>query len=363
MTRVGPDNDTHESPETARLERSGPVGPLEMKLLGLSRRVLVSLTTVFAVIFSEIVASAVSLAMIGRVPPVIVVAAFITPVVVAPTASLLLAAVIGHLRREIGDRRQAEEDLLTEKTNAEIANRIKSEFLANISHELRTPLNAIIGFSDVMRQELRGPLESPHYRGYVRDIHAGAKHLLEVINDILDVGKIEAGRVDLNNSEVEVWSVVGSAVRIVRDRAREAGVTIVWDSSACVPRLYADERRVKQMLLNLLSNAVKFTPEGGRVVITAEESGGGLAIKVADTGIGIAADDLPMLFTPFTQLDGKLSRKYEGTGLGLSLTKGLIELHGGSVGIESAPGRGTTVTLNFPRDRVVGPGFLSAARA
>jgi signal transduction histidine kinase len=362
MTRVGPENDTHGSPETPR-PQDGLLGGLEDKVLGLRRRALVFLTTVFAIVFSEIVASAVSLVMTGRVPPVIVVAAFITPAVVAPTASLLLAAVVGHLRREIHDRRRAEEDLLTAKTNAEIANRIKSEFLANISHELRTPLNAIIGFSDIMRQELRGPLESPHYRGYVRDIHAGAKHLLEVINDILDVGKVEAGRVDLNNSEVEVWSVVGSAVRIVRDRAREGGVTIVCDSSAHVPKLLADERRVKQMLLNLLSNAVKFTPEGGRVVITAEENGGGLAIKVADSGIGIAADDLPLLFTPFTQLDGKLSRKYEGTGLGLSLTKGLVELHGGSVGIESAPGQGTTVTLNFPPDRVVGPSALSAARA
>jgi signal transduction histidine kinase len=242
------------------------------------------------------------------------------------------------------------------KEQAELANRAKSEFLANMSHELRTPLNAIIGFSEIMKDELSGPVDNPYYKEYVRDIHASANHLLEVINDILDVSKVEAGKIELQESTFDVDSAIQSAMRLVIERAREADVDVDYTPRQDVPRIYADARRVKQMLLNLLSNAVKFTPAGGKVSIGVVSDGRGLSVSVADTGIGIAEDKIAMVFTPFAQVDGTLKRKYEGTGLGLSLTKGLIVLHGGRISLESALGRGTTVTLTFPPERLIAAG-------
>ena len=239
------------------------------------------------------------------------------------------------------------------KEQADLASRAKSEFLANMSHELRTPLNAIIGFSEIMKDELSGPLENPYYQEYVRDIHASANHLLEVINDILDVSKVEAGKLDLQESSFDLDSIIHSAIRLVIERAQDAGVAIVFAPDPDLPRLYADARRVKQMLLNLLSNAVKFTATGGKVSVETQLTADGMSISVADTGIGIAADKVAGVFTPFAQVDGSLKRKYEGTGLGLSLTKGLVELHGGSITLESTLGKGTTVTLKFPNERVM----------
>ncbi len=252
--------------------------------------------------------------------------------------------------------------LSSAKEQAEIANRAKSEFLANMSYELRTPLNAIIGFSEIMKDELSGPINNPYYREYVRDIHASANHLLEVINDILDVSKVEAGKIELQESPVEIDSTVQAAVRLVIERAREADIRVDVTLPQTLPRLYADVRRVKQMMLNLLSNAVKFTPAGGSVKVDAHADDTGLSISVADTGIGIAEDKIALVFTPFAQVDGSLKRRYDGTGLGLSLTKGLIEMHGGTITMESAPGQGTTVTLWFPRERLVSEAAVPAAR-
>ena len=268
----------------------------------------------------------------------------------------LLDRSVRYAMAQSVDRRSLIEksvSLATAKEQAELANRAKSEFLANMSHELRTPLNAIIGFSEIMKDELSGPMNNPYYKEYVRDIYASANHLLEVINDILDVSKVEAGKIELQESVVELDNAIQSAIRLVIERAGEADVTIEFSPSPDLPRLYADARRVKQMLLNLLSNAVKFTPAGGRVTIEVKSAGDGVTISVADTGIGIAADKMALVFTPFAQVDGSLKRKYEGTGLGLSLTKGLIEIHGGSIVLESAPEQGTTVSLWFPSERII----------
>jgi signal transduction histidine kinase len=268
----------------------------------------------------------------------------------------LLDRSMRYAMAQARDRRaliEKSHSLAMAKEQADLANRAKSEFLANMSHELRTPLNAIIGFSEIMKDELSGPLNNPYYADYVRDIYASANHLLEVINDILDVSKVEAGRVDLQESSFEVDNAVQSAIRLVIERAEEADVAVSYTPHPDLPRLYADARRVKQMLLNLLSNAVKFTAAGGRVSVETLLTADGLSISVADTGIGIAEDKIAMVFTPFAQVDGSLKRKYEGTGLGLSLTKGLVELHGGSITMESAPEKGTTVTLWFPNERVM----------
>lgn len=245
------------------------------------------------------------------------------------------------------------QSLATAKEQADVANRAKSEFLANMSHELRTPLNAIIGFSEIMKDELSGPIENPYYTEYIRDIHLSANHLLEVINDILDVAKVEAGKIELQENAIDIAATIHSAIRLVIERARDADVTVEFDPQPDQPELIADHRRVKQMLLNLLSNAVKFTPAGGKVTVATSVDSGGLEISVADTGIGIEPDKIPLVFTPFAQVDGSLKRKYEGTGLGLSLTRGLVEIHGGNITMTSEPRQGTTVTLWFPPERLI----------
>jgi len=270
----------------------------------------------------------------------------------------LLDRSIRYALAQSQDRRallEKSDSLAAAKEQAEVANRAKSEFLANMSHELRTPLNAIIGFSEIMKDELSGPIGNPYYNEYVRDIYVSAKHLLDVINDILDVSKVEAGKIELQENAFDVATVIQSAIRLVIERATEADVAIEFDPKPDLPELMADQRRVKQMLLNLLSNAVKFTPPGGKVTVTTEIDGGGLEICVRDTGIGVAPDKIPVVFTPFAQVDGSLKRKYEGTGLGLSLTRGLIELHGGAITMTSAPGEGTSVTLWFPGERLIRP--------
>jgi signal transduction histidine kinase len=249
---------------------------------------------------------------------------------------------------------RVEEELRAAKEQADIANRSKSDFLANMSHELRTPLNAVIGFSEVMHQEMLGPLGNDQYRAYAKDIFESGNHLLSLIGDILDLSKIEAGAVELSDVDVDVAQTVGDCRRIVEARAKEAGLTLDTRLSDDLPKLFADERAVKQIVLNLLSNSIKFTPAGGRVAVQAEiDEDGCFVLTVSDTGIGISADDIPTVFTPFSQVDASVSREHDGTGLGLPLVQSLIEMHGGTIELESELGDGTIATIRFPAERVL----------
>lgn len=239
-----------------------------------------------------------------------------------------------------------------EKIRAEEANQSKSEFLANMSHELRTPLNAINGFSDIMKKEMFGPLGDPRYREYISDILFSGQHLLSLINDILDMSKIEAGKMSLNAEPMSISDMITQVLRIVRGRADENRLKLVHDEIEGQD-IEADPRAVKQILLNLATNAIKFTPEGGTVTLKVEPKSTGIIVHVIDTGIGISEDDIARLAQPFEQIDSQHSRKHEGTGLGLALSKSLVELHGGNFSMSSVLGEGTTVTFTLPNTPVV----------
>jgi two-component system, cell cycle sensor histidine kinase PleC len=234
-----------------------------------------------------------------------------------------------------------------EKTRAEDANQAKSKFLANMSHELRTPLNAIIGFSEIMEAGMFGPLGAEKYREYSSDIHQSGQYLLDVINDVLDMSKIEAGRIRLHLRDVELGSFLGDATRIVSARADDKQLSVFTDIADGL-RLLADQRSLKQIVLNLLSNAVKFTPEGGRITIQARPRGRFARIAIVDSGIGIPRNALARLGRPFEQVESQLTKSHQGSGLGLAIAKSLTELHGGTMRIRSVPGRGTAVLLRLP---------------
>jgi two-component system cell cycle sensor histidine kinase PleC len=263
-----------------------------------------------------------------------------------------------ELRRAVVNLENSQEQLSelarkyeAEKVRAEGANRAKSEFLANMSHELRTPLNAINGFSEIMVAEMYGPLGDGRYRDYSRDILNSGQHLLALINDILDMSKIEAGKMNLRFEPLALEEVAEDALRLVRNRAEGAGLALRLDFSD-LPEVEADYRAIKQVLLNLLSNAVKFTPRGGRVTVRAERRddplGERVRITVQDTGIGIPPDDLIRLARPFEQIESQHAKTQQGTGLGLALTKALVEMHGGLLDLRSAPGQGTSASFSLP---------------
>ena len=237
---------------------------------------------------------------------------------------------------------------------AEEASRAKSEFLSNMSHELRTPLNAIMGFSDIIREQTFGPVGSIKYREYARDINDAGRHLLELINDVLDFSKIESGNEELYEEWIDVHDAIGSVTRMLHDQAQRSDVNITVEAPDELPPLYADEKKIRQILINLLSNALKFTDQGGTVTLTAwYNDSGGYVIQVEDTGIGIALKDIPKALGLFGQVDSAFNRRYEGTGLGLPLSKSLAEMHGGSLDIQSQVDVGTTVTVRLPTERVV----------
>ncbi|MBX9635672.1 MAG: nitrate- and nitrite sensing domain-containing protein [Magnetospirillum sp.] len=256
------------------------------------------------------------------------------------------------VKEDITTRKQAEEAVNTAREAAELANRAKSEFLATMSHELRTPLNAIIGFSEIIEQELLGPVGQSQYSDYARDINDSGKHLLQLINDILDVARLEVGRVTLREEQVDPANVVRACLGMVRERAEAGKVTLNAPPNADLPFLWADERRVKQALVNVLANAVKFTPVGGQVGVAVQTDQNGLDFVISDTGIGIAPEDLAKVMAPFGQVDSGMARRYEGSGLGLPLSRNLMELHGGILSLNSTLGTGTAVTLHFPAERL-----------
>jgi len=273
-----------------------------------------------------------------------------------------LRLINARLEEQVAETRLAYDELqkqhrLAEETahelshaieRVQLASRTKSEFLANMSHELRTPLNAIIGFSEIIKDQTFGPGHAS-YREYATDIHDSGCHLLRIINDILDIAKIEAGKLDLRHSELDVQGVIDGCHRLMRERAIGAGVTLTCETRGELPTIFGDATKLKQILLNPLANSVKFTPCGGVVALTVfRASDDRVAFEVRDTGIGMSAEDMPVALQPFRQIDNSHTRRYAGTGLGLPLAKVLTELHGGELLIDSELGRGTVITVLLP---------------
>lgn len=276
----------------------------------------------------------------------------VTVSIIATFILLYLALFITSEKAEKIINKQHEEKLKLEKakTSAEAQNQQKSMFLANVSHELRTPLNAIIGFSDIIKDEVMGPVGHPQYKEYINDINSSGVHLLSLINDILDYSKAEARKLEVEFIDIDISKIGHSCMRLVEPRAKDAKVNLVENMPEKHIILSADPKRMKQVILNLLSNSIKFTQEGGQVSLTIEENvlDGNIIVTVSDNGIGIAAKDISKALAPFGQIDSSLSRKYEGTGLGLPLTKKLTEIMGGKFNIRSEVGLGTTIILTFP---------------
>jgi len=255
--------------------------------------------------------------------------------------------------RDISERKAQETQLLRARDEAEGASRAKTQFLASMSHELRTPLNAIIGFSEILNRELFGALGEARYRDYSRLIHESGEHLLTVVNDILDMSKIEAGKFKIVKEPFDVAPLINSCCDIMRHTAEQRSLSLEVNVAPGIPELAADKRACKQMLLNMISNAIKFTEPGGWVRVSARVEDGNVVFSVVDNGIGIADQDLPKLGSPFVQASSSYDRSHEGAGLGLSVVKGLARLHDGSLELTSKLGEGTTATIALPLDAAI----------
>jgi two-component system cell cycle sensor histidine kinase PleC len=317
-------------------------------------------------------AAALGFVLFTVVPPVAVVLAegveiytYVAPFAVTLIGFLIVTVRNGYLTLvDSVELKLANVDLVR---RAEEANKAKSQFLANMSHELRTPLNAIIGFSEAMQAEVAGPLGVPRYREYTGHIADSGRHLLAIINDILDLSKVEAGHMELVEEELSLDDLVGGAVALVSVQAEKSGVRLETSVAPRLPVIIADGRKLHQVLLNLIANAVKYTPQGGGIRVEARRAGdGGVTIRVSDTGIGIAAHEVETLMKPFVRSTDPAAVKRGGTGLGLTLAREYIEMHDGTIEISSELGAGTTVTVRLPAKRVTGrraarPRWTSAA--
>ena len=277
-----------------------------------------------------------------------------TAAIIGIFLGLIIALVLVASRAEsiITKQHEANVELAAQAASAEAENQNKSQFLANISHELRTPLNAIIGFSEIIKNEVLGPLDNKQYQDYVKDIHQSGVHLLSLINDILDYSKAEAGKLDLNIEEVDITKLIVTSMRLVSPRAEQAQVKLIEEVPKDHYIIKTDAKKFKQIMLNLLSNAVKFTPPAGQVKVSLWQNvvDGSISVEVKDSGIGIAPKDISRALAPFGQVDSALSRKYEGTGLGLPLTKKFVEIMGGNFQIQSEESVGTTITFTLPSE-------------
>ena len=272
---------------------------------------------------------------------------------------------IGSLARALRvfrDNAVEKQQLHIAKVTAEAANRTKSDFLANMSHELRTPLNAILGYSEVIKMGMFGPV-SERYRGYGADIFESGTYLLNLINEILDLSKLEAGQFELHEEDVDVAAIIRACMHLIEPQAEKARVKLLTSLDESLPLIRGDERRMKQILINLLSNATKFTPEGGSVRVRTSLEDKRFVIEVSDTGIGMSADQIPKALEAFRQIESQISRKHVGTGLGLPLAKHLVELHGGTLDLESKVDFGTTVRIVLPPERTVARSMLPVPSA
>jgi two-component system cell cycle sensor histidine kinase PleC len=298
--------------------------------------------------------------VMGVVTPVVAFQMWYTgrPLVLRMADDARLRFKVEDLARELEETR---DEALRKRFEAETASASKTAFLANMSHELRTPLNAILGFSEIIAQECFGPVGSERYRDYAGDIHSSGAHLLSLINDLLDVAKIEAGRMEIAPHMLDAGRALDIGLKLIGTKAREKDQTLVIAVEDNAPELYADERALKQILINLVSNAVKFTPLGGRIeVIGSRAANGDFQIMVRDNGPGIPREKLDSIFQPFNQVDNRFDRQAGGTGLGLALVRGLAELHGGRAWIESELGRGCCVFVTLPGEKPgAASGFVS----